>query len=98
MSNTIPVMPFHPAPPDSAGVVSWVHIGDLHMTRAGEQNYLDLDAIADEINEVFAGTVSFVYLPGDVADDGSRAAYGVVRGLLDRLQVPWCAIVGDHDV
>jgi Icc protein len=33
-----------------------------------------------------------------VADDGSRAAYAVVRGELDRLEVPWCAILGDHDV
>ena len=33
-----------------------------------------------------------------MADDGSRAAYAVVRGELDRLKVPWCAIIGDHDV
>ena len=42
--------------------------------------------------------VSSAFLPGDTADDGSRAAYAVVRGELDRLNVPWCAIVGDHDV
>lgn len=89
---------FQPLAPDAAGVLSWVHFGDLHMTRAGEQNHLDLAEIVDEVNEVFAGSVSFVYLPGDVADDGSRAAYAVVRCELDRLKVPWCAIVGDHDV
>ncbi len=37
-------------------------------------------------------------MPGDVADDGSRSAYAVVRGELDRLNIPWCAIIGDHDV
>ncbi len=42
--------------------------------------------------------MSFIFLPGDVADDGSRAAYIVVRGELDRLKAPWCAILGDHDV
>jgi Icc protein len=89
---------FQPASPDAAGVISWVHIGELHMTRSGEQNHLDLARIVDEVNRAFAGSVSFVFLPGDVADDGSRAAYTVVRRELDRLQVPWCAIVGDHDV
>ena len=39
-----------------------------------------------------------IFLPGDVADDGSRSAYAVVRGELDRLKVPWCAIIGDHDI
>jgi 3',5'-cyclic-AMP phosphodiesterase len=90
--------PFQPQSPDEAGVISWVHFGDLHMTKAGEQNHLDLAEIVNEVNRAFAGSVSFAFMPGDVADDGSRAAYGVVRGELDRLNVPWCAIVGDHDV
>ncbi len=89
---------FQPNSPDAAGVVSWVHFGDLHMTEAGQRNHLDLVKIVDEVNRAFADSVSFVFLPGDVADDGSRAAYAVVRGELDRLAVPWCAILGDHDV
>lgn len=89
---------FQPNSPDVAGVVSWVHLGDLHMTKAGEQNHLDLADIVNEVNQAFIDSVSFVFLPGDVADDGSRAAYAVVRGELDRLKVPWCAIIGDHDV
>jgi len=90
--------PFRAQLPDAAGVISWIHVGDLHMTKAGEQNHLDLTEIVKEVNRAFAGSVSFVFLPGDVADDGSRAAYAVVRGELDRLNVPWCAIIGDHDV
>jgi len=90
--------PFQPQSPDAAGIISWVHLGDLHMTKAGEQNHLDLADIVNEVNRVFASSVSFVFLPGDVADDGSRAAYTVARRELDRLHVPWCAIVGDHDV
>ena len=89
---------FQPKPPDDAGVVSWIHFGDLHMTRAGEQNHLDLSEIVNEVNQAFADSVSFVFLPGDVADAGSRSAYAVVRGELDRLNAPWCAIIGDHDV
>jgi len=90
--------PFQPQSPDAAGVISWVHLGDLHMTKAGEKNHLNLAEIVNEVNRAFAGSVSFVFLPGDVADDGSRAAYAVVRGELDRLNAPWCAIIGDHDV
>jgi len=98
MKNIGAISPFQPQPPDAAGVISWVHLGDLHMTKASEQNHLDLTAIVNEVNRAFAGSVSFVFLPGDVADDGSRAAYAVVRGELDCLNVPWCAIIGDHDV
>jgi Icc protein len=98
MSVATPLQPFYPNPPDAAGVISWIHIGDLHMTRAGEQNHHDLIAIVEEINRAFSGSLAFVYIPGDVADDGSVAAYNVVRGSLDQLKVPWCSIIGDHDV
>ncbi len=98
MTETQAAQIFAPKPADAAGVVSWIHIGDLHMTRGGEENDLDLQAIVDEINAAFADAISFVYLPGDVADDGSRAAYAVVRRSLDRLLAPWCAVLGDHDV
>jgi hypothetical protein len=98
MSAAPPLRPFQAGFPDAVGVLSWVHIGDLHMTKAGEQNDLDLNAIVDEINRSFAGSLSFVYIPGDVADDGSASAYTVVRQALDRLTTPWCSIIGDHDV
>jgi 3',5'-cyclic-AMP phosphodiesterase len=98
MSVEPPLQPFLPSPADAAGILSWIHIGDLHMTKAGEQNDLDLNAIVDEINQTFTGSLSFVYIPGDVADDGSASAYTVVRRGLDRLTVPWCSIIGDHDV
>ena len=97
--NTVALKdPFQPRSPDAAGVVSWVHFGDLHMTRAGEQNHHDLAEIVNEVNRAFAHAASFVFLPGDVADDGSRSAYAVARQELDRLNLPWCAIIGDHDV
>jgi Icc protein len=96
--DTPPLRPFHPNAPDAAGVVSWAHIGDLHMTIAGEHNHRDLLLIVDEINTVFSDSLTFVYIPGDVADKGSASEYEVVREALDRLKVPWCSIVGDHDV
>jgi Icc protein len=98
MTDTPPLQPIHPRLPDAAGVVSWIHIGDLHITKAGEQNHLDLVSIVEEINRAFADSLAFVYVPGDVADDGSVAEYSVVRDALDQLQVPWCSTIGDHDV
>lgn len=69
------------------------------MTRAGEQNEIDLGRIVDEINAIYAkGGVDFVFIPGDIADDGSDVAYEAVRRHLNRLDLPWVGIVGDHDV
>ncbi len=83
-------------PPQS---VSWIHIGDTHITKAGEQNEIDLSKIVDEINEIYShGGIDFIFLPGDIADNGSSSEYRAVRAHLDRLTLPWCAIVGDHDV
>ena len=98
MSKPQPPDHFRPHAPDAAAVISWVHIGDLHMTLAGEQNHRDLVAIIDEVNSAFASSIAFVFIPGDVADHGSDAEYTVVRGALDALTLPWCSIVGDHDV
>jgi 3',5'-cyclic AMP phosphodiesterase CpdA len=94
--KTLPV--FHTVAPDVAGVVSWVHIGDLHMTSEGEQNDLDLRAIVDRINTVFKDEISFVFLPGDVAEKGNASSYAIVHKSLDKLRAPCCAIIGDHDV
>lgn len=84
--------------PDATGLVSWVHFGDLHMTTRAEQNYRDFRSLIDGVNEVLADSVSFGYLPGDNADHGEEAEYGLVREELDRLSLPWFAMVGDHDV
>ncbi len=87
-------LPFSPS-----RTVSWIHLGDLHMTRPGEQNAMDLGRIVDEINAIYAkGGVDFVFIPGDIADNGSVVAYETVRQHLDRLELPWCGIVGDYDV
>ena len=34
-------------PLDASGTVSWIHIGDTHLTRSGEQNEVDLGNIVD---------------------------------------------------
>jgi 3',5'-cyclic-AMP phosphodiesterase len=89
---------FYPQPPDDAGIISWIHIGDLHMVQAEEQNHRDLVAIVDQVNRVFASSIAFVFLPGDVAEHGHAAEYSIVWETLEQLRAPWCSIIGDHDV
>jgi Icc protein len=98
MISTPPVHDFHPGPPDGAGIISWIHIGDLHMVRAQDQNHRDLVAIVDQVNRVLASSIAFVFLPGDVAEHVRAAEYALVRETLDLLEAPWCSIIGDHDV
>jgi 3',5'-cyclic-AMP phosphodiesterase len=43
--------PFQPRSPDAAGVISWVHLGDLHMTKAGEQNHEGLHSLTVSIED-----------------------------------------------
>ena len=54
MNTLAPKCPFQPHSPDAAGVISWVHLGNLHMTKAEEQNHLDLAEIVNEVNRAFA--------------------------------------------
>ena len=89
---------FSPLPVGDDGVVAYIHIGDIHMVQRSEQNFEDLLRIVRHINQTFVRGLNFVYIPGDIADDGSRSAYSAVRECVDRLDVPWCGIVGDHDV
>ena len=83
---------------DQSRIVSWVHFGDLHMTTRHEQNHRDLVSLIEEVNRVMAHSLNFAYLPGDNADHGEVEEYELVRQRLDQLNLPWFAIVGDHDV
>jgi 3',5'-cyclic-AMP phosphodiesterase len=83
---------------DQSDIVSWVHFGDLHMTTRQEQNHRDFVSLIEEVNRVMADSLNFAYLPGDNADHGRTDEYELVRQALDRLNLPWFAIVGDHDV
>ena len=77
--------------------LTFLHIGDLHMTDAGLQNHLDLRRMVDEVNGHVLNRIDFVYLPGDNADDGTPEQFRIVGGEMSRLKLPWFAIPGDHD-
>lgn len=77
----------------------FLHVGDLHLTGRGEANARDLAAILDQIaacapREAF----DFVYLPGDIAEDGTARQYAILRAALARHPaLPIRLIPGDHD-
>jgi hypothetical protein len=55
-------------------------------------------SLIEEVNRVMADSLIFAYLPGDNADHGGIDEYELVRQGLGQLNLPWFAIVGDHDV
>lgn len=79
------------------GVVSWVHLGDLHITTADQQNYQDFQTIIANTNQYLKNGVNFALLPGDNANDDTEAEYQLIKQATDQLQVPLYAIPGDHD-
>jgi 3',5'-cyclic-AMP phosphodiesterase len=83
--------------PQAESVVSWVHFGDLHLTRDGEQNHRDFLALIDAANRHLAGRVNFAVLPGDNADDGTEAQFHLMRAAIERLAIPLHVLPGDHD-
>lgn len=93
-------------PPDESGVLSWVHFGDLHVTREGEENFRDFRALVADANTHLLGGgnphagagVNFAVLPGDNADDGTAEQFRLVRGVLDDLGLPVHVLPGDHDL
>ncbi len=79
-------------------VVSWVHIGDLHMVDTTLSNYSDLKTIVNDINSYMKDGVNFAFLPGDNANDGAVSEYQLVHSVIQNLQVPLKAVPGDHDL
>jgi Icc protein len=79
------------------GVVSWVHIGDLLITTADQQNYTDFKTIIDCINRYLKNGVNFALLPGDNTYDNTESEYLLIKQATDQLQVPLYAILGGRD-
>ncbi len=82
---------------DNGTVLSWLHVGDLHITTAEEQNYRDLQRIVALAGQLPAGSVDFAVLPGDNADDGTATQFELVGNAVERLRLPLHVLPGDHD-
>jgi len=88
-----------PAPQDTApaGVLAWLHIGDLHLTTPDAENHRDLRRIVALANGLAPGSLDFAVLPGDNADDGTPEQFRLVRDAVAPLRLPLHILPGDHD-
>jgi 3',5'-cyclic-AMP phosphodiesterase len=83
--------------PERQHVLSWLHIGDLHITTAGEENYRDLMRIINLVGYLPARSLDFALLPGDNADDGTEEQFELLRDVIAPLTLPIHVLSGDHD-
>jgi Icc protein len=82
--------------PSSNAPVVCVIPGDLHLTEAGLENYRTAQWMIDEVNRIIRP--DFVQFIGDNVQDATPAQFHLFRSLYSQLQMPWFALVGDHDV
>lgn len=54
-------------------IVSWVHIGDLHVQTRDGQNYRDFERLIDGVNTHLLPAIDFAFLPGDNAGARGRS-------------------------
>lgn len=72
---------------------TFAHVTDTHV--GGSTGAEDLKQTVEDINAL--GNVDFVVVTGDVTEFGSRTELEEARAILDRLQIPWYAVPGNHD-
>ena len=87
-----------PSDAPGAGVLAWLHIGDLHLTTADQENHRELGRIVALVNAVPEGQLDFAVLPGDNADDGTPEQFRLVRDTVANLRLPLHVLPGDHDM
>lgn len=79
-------------------MLTWAHCGDLHVSHEDEYTSVPrLQALVRDANHYLRGTVDFVFLPGDNANNGTEEQYRRIGEVLDTLVLPVHAIPGDHD-
>jgi Icc protein len=87
-----------PSKPGARRPLVYAHLGDLHITDAKARNYLDLLAMLVQLEVECGDQLDFLYLPGDIADNGRLAQYRLVAAALRIARVPKYLITGDHDM
>jgi Icc protein len=78
-----------------------LQITDTHIPASGDLIYgvdarARLDACIDDINR-HHGDADICFITGDLVNRGSEAEYTNLKGAIDRLEVPWRLLVGNHD-
>ena len=79
--------------------VTVVQISDLHLAAEPDAGESSPDAALESTVDALSGCApDVVLLTGDVADDGSSAAYRRVGAIVERLGAPVLATAGNHDL
>jgi 3',5'-cyclic-AMP phosphodiesterase len=79
--------------------ITWVQIGDLHMTAIAVPPFDNYDLVLDQVNALCQSTtVDFVFAAGDNAQNALLEEYVHVQHFLHRLIRPVYTLPGDHDV
>lgn len=81
--------------------MKFIHLSDPHILPrsqkvAGVDVCVRLDAAVDSINRKFSDA-AFCMVTGDLTDEGDEISYKEVCSILDRLQIPWHGLMGNHD-
>jgi Calcineurin-like phosphoesterase len=91
------VGPIHVQSARGTDVVTWVQVGDLHMTI--ERPHLShYESIVIDLNARFVRSMNFVLFPGDNAQNRLEQEYFLIKRLAAEISIPVYAIAGDHDV
>ncbi|HEV7439267.1 MAG TPA: metallophosphoesterase [Methylobacterium sp.] len=88
------------APAETPRPFVFVHVGDLHLDAPEAANDRDLRAILADLaglSATPAAIADFIYLPGDIAEDGLAAQYDLLSAALPSAPLPVRLIAGDHD-
>jgi outer membrane protein assembly factor BamB len=68
-------------------------LSDIHIGAPGADK--DLEAVVDDINQ--RGEIKFVIATGDIAEKGSNEELETAKRILDKLNVSYYVIPGNHD-
>jgi predicted phosphodiesterase len=79
----------------SSRPVIFVWPGDLHLESADRPNYKTALWMADEVNNLVQP--DFVQFAGDNVQHARDAEWALFKNVTDKLQMPFHALVGDHD-
>lgn len=83
--------------PHDRPFLAFAHIGDLHIADKDPAHVQTFRAAAQQV-EAVGENLAFVFLPGDIADNGLPEQYRQVRAVLDGVSLPVHVITGDHDM
>lgn len=78
------------------GPVTIVVPGDLHLTTSDQPNYAAATKVVKDTNELIRP--DFVQFIGDNVQDALASQFQLFESLAKRLEVPYFALVGDHDI